>query len=100
MMTYFQDTHFDTGEFYAPTDQSYVRVDRSTERTEIHLLSEKLEVPRFRGLVQRPRLDDLLRNSIEQFPATLISGRAGSGKTATAAEFARTQDYVAWYSVE
>jgi ATP/maltotriose-dependent transcriptional regulator MalT len=100
MMTYFQDTHFDTGEFYAPTDHSYVRVDRSTERTEIHLLSEKLEVPRFRGLVQRPRLEDLLRKSIEQFPATLISGRAGTGKTATAAEFARTQDNVAWYSVE
>jgi ATP/maltotriose-dependent transcriptional regulator MalT len=100
MMTYFQDTNLDTGELYVPTGQSQVASDRSPDPAGIHLLNEKLEIPRFRGLVERPRLDELLSKSIEHFPATLISGRAGTGKTATAAEFARRQENVAWYSVE
>ncbi len=100
MMTYFQDTNLDTGELYIPSSQSPVVSDRTADPAGIHLLNEKLEIPSFRGLVERPRLDELLRRSIEHFPATLISGRAGTGKTATAAEFARTQDNVAWYSVE
>jgi ATP/maltotriose-dependent transcriptional regulator MalT len=45
-------------------------------------------------------LYDLLERSISQFPATLVSGRAGTGKTAIAADFARRHRYAAWYSVE
>lgn len=42
----------------------------------------------------------MLRRSSTQFPATLISGRAGTGKTTLAAEFARSHEHAAWYSVE
>jgi ATP/maltotriose-dependent transcriptional regulator MalT len=66
----------------------------------IHVLREKLRIPRQRGLIKRRRLVELLRRSTTQFPATLISGRAGTGKSTIAAEFARNQDRVAWYSVE
>lgn len=97
MMTYFQDSHIDATEFYSTSARSSVKRERGPE---IHLLKEKLVTPRFRGLLSRPRLEDLLRKSCEQFPATLVSGRAGTGKTALAAEFARRQDHVAWYSVE
>jgi LuxR family maltose regulon positive regulatory protein len=42
-----------------------------------------------------------LEKSLAQFSATLIAGRAGTGKTALAADFARQTDCcVAWYKVE
>lgn len=100
MMTYFLDTNLDTGELYAPVGSSTVKRSKAVRREPIHLLNEKLVVPSSRGMIERSRLDDLLRKSIEQFPATLISGRAGTGKTALAAAFARGRDHVAWYSVE
>lgn len=97
MMTYFQDAQLDAAEFYSTSARGNVKRERGPE---IHLLKEKLVTPRFRGLLSRPRLEDLLRKSCEQFPATLVSGRAGTGKTVLAAEFARGHDHVAWYSVE
>ena len=97
MMTYFQDTGLDAGEYYSPSSQSAIKPERGQD---IHLIGEKLEAPVFGNLVVRPRLEELLRKSVEQFPATLISGRAGTGKTAIAADFARSRDHVAWYSVE
>ena len=99
-MTYFLDPHLDSGEFCSPSGGSTVKRPRARQRETVHLLKEKLNIPRFRGLVHRPRLDDLLRKSVAQFPATLVSGRAGTGKTAAAAAFARTQEHAAWYSVE
>jgi LuxR family maltose regulon positive regulatory protein len=99
MMTYLLDTNLDSAEIYSPAGGTGGR-RRSTEREDVHLLREKLDVPCFRGLVPRPRLQDLLRKSIAQFPATLVSGRAGTGKTAIAAEFAGDQIHAAWYLVE
>jgi LuxR family maltose regulon positive regulatory protein len=69
-------------------------------RDEFHILRAKLKRPEVDAVVARPRIDTLLRSSTEQFPATLISGRAGTGKTAIAAGFAASQKNVFWYSVE
>lgn len=69
-------------------------------KEEFHILQDKLEKPGADGLVARPRLDKLLENSASQFPATLICGRAGTGKTAIAASFAASQESSFWYSVE
>lgn len=99
MMTYFFDTDLDSGEIYAPVGNSSIKRPKRS-REAVHLLAEKLVRPRTRNLVERPRLYELLRKSIEQFPATLVSGRAGTGKTALAASFAKTRDHVAWYSIE
>ena len=100
-MTYFLDSNLDSGDdVYSPLGNQTARPSSVGRRDGFHLLTEKLGMPRFRGLVSRPRLDELLRRSIEQFPATLVSGRAGTGKTALAATFARSQDHVAWYSIE
>lgn len=100
MMTYFLDTDFDSGDTYVSTRNSALKDTSHAERGDIHLLNEKLVVPRYRGLVSRPRLEELLRKSVAQFPATLISGRTGTGKTVVAATFARKTENVAWYSVE
>ena len=65
-----------------------------------HLITEKLSVPHSADLVERPRLMSLIRRSKKQFPATLVSGRAGTGKTTLAAAFARECPKVCWYSVQ
>src|ERR1043166_4969984 len=67
---------------------------------EFPLLLDKLRLPETERFLERERLDLLLGRSIEQFPATLISGRAGTGKTALAANFAAKRKNVGWYSVE
>ena len=67
---------------------------------EFPLLLDKLRVPETRQFVERERLDTLLERSIAQFPATLVSGRAGTGKTALAANFAAKRKNVGWYTIE
>jgi len=73
---------------------------RPTDRDEIPILAEKLTVPDLGEMVARPRLHELLEKSLSQCCATLISGRAGTGKTALAVDFARKYSKVAWYTVE
>ena len=71
-----------------------------TKEADIHLFAEKLRVPEFKKNISRPRLNELLTKSSIQFGATLVCGRAGTGKTALAADFARKYKNVSWYSVE
>jgi LuxR family maltose regulon positive regulatory protein len=71
-----------------------------TSQENIHLFAEKLKVPDFKKNISRPRLNELLAKSSNQFGATLICGRAGTGKTALAADFAREYKNVAWLSVD
>ncbi len=73
---------------------------RGTDHPDIHILSEKLQIPDSDPYLQRPRLYGLLQKSQAQYPATLISGRAGTGKTALAASFAAQCDIVSWFTVE
>lgn len=79
----------ETGKFAATKDEENIR-----------LFAEKLRVPETNKNLSRPRLNDLLAKSANQFGATLICGRAGTGKTALAADFAAQYKNVAWYSVE
>jgi LuxR family maltose regulon positive regulatory protein len=67
---------------------------------EFPLLFDKLRVPAAEQFVERGRLKTLLEKSISQFPATMVSGRAGTGKTALVANFAAQATNVGWYSVE
>lgn len=66
----------------------------------MYISYEKLQIPVAEGLIERPRLHSLLKNSTGEFPATLLSGRSGTGKTALAAEFARSFKTAAWYTIE
>jgi len=67
----------------------------------VKLFADKLRVPPVAEPIARPRLMAHLEKSLAQFSATLIAGRAGTGKTALAADFARQSDYcVAWFKVE
>lgn len=67
----------------------------------VKLFADKLRIPKVAEPIARPRLMEHLGKSLTHFSATLIAGRAGTGKTALAADYARQSDgCVAWYKVE
>lgn len=66
----------------------------------IHLFADKMRIPRFFNHIIRPRLVELLKKSSKQNGATLVTGRAETGKSALAAEFAENYDRVAWYQID
>lgn len=74
------------------------RAVRKTD--EIHLFREKMAIPVFKNYVVRPRLNELLEKTLNQFGAALIAGRTGTGKTALAADFSNNYKRIAWFSVE
>ena len=65
----------------------------------IHLFADKIRIPENNNYISRPRLVELLKKSSNQIGATLVTGRAGTGKTALAAEFAALYNRVAWYQI-
>jgi LuxR family maltose regulon positive regulatory protein len=69
------------------------------QHDEVHILWEKLRVPETGPLVPRPRLNELLGKSVQQYSATLVTGRAGTGKTALAADFVSGQENLVWYTI-
>ena len=86
-------------DFIDPTDYQTNGAGEPAKE-EFHILREKLKIPNTEGFIGRPRITAHLSNSMSQFPATLISGWAGTGKTALAASFAALHKNVSWYSVE
>jgi ATP/maltotriose-dependent transcriptional regulator MalT len=68
---------------------------------QVELIAEKIAVPSRLPFVSRPRLVGLLENSLRSCTSTILSGRAGTGKTALAVDFAvNSQRKVAWYKVD
>ncbi len=71
------------------------------KKDEEHLIHEKIAVPDVSPRVSRPRLLNLLAENVACCNATIINGRAGTGKTALAADFARHAGrLVCWYKVD
>ena len=98
-MNFILQDHFDS-ERYSSTIDTIVATPWEGERDDVHILDEKLEIPDCVGLVERPRLIEKLERSLSQFATTLVSGRAGTGKTSIAAAYARTRKSAAWFTVE
>lgn len=70
-------------------------------RTEQHFIHEKIAVPLDGPRTSRPRLLKLLAENLVTANATVINGRAGTGKTALAADFAHHAGRaIAWYKVD
>lgn len=69
--------------------------------TNMQLILEKINEPLVTMPMARPRLAALLQKNLESCASTIISGRAGSGKTVLASDFARNCGRpVAWYKVD
>ena len=98
-MSFLIQDHFDLTESCSPAFHTTAAAPTKGER-DVHILNEKLEIPHCSGLVERPRLLEKLERSLSQFAATLVSGRAGTGKTSIAAAYARTRKRAAWFTVE
>ena len=65
------------------------------------LIAEKIKLPPRSLTVVRPRLQRLLADSLMTCFSTIINGRAGSGKTTLATDFAHEIGRpVAWYKVD
>lgn len=99
-MSFLLQDHFDSGERYSPVISTTAATPSKGERDGVHILKEKVEIPPCVGLVERPRLIQKLERSLGHFAATLVSGRAGTGKTSIAAAYARTRKRAAWFTVE
>ena len=64
------------------------------------IVADKLRIPEINNVVERPRLNELLERTKGQAGATLVCGRAGTGKTVLAAEFSAKHKDPIWYSIE
>src|ERR1700682_3754460 len=65
------------------------------------LIREKITVPGTCPRISRPRLLEVLGRSLASCASTIVSGRAGTGKTSLAIDFARRCGRrVAWYKVD
>jgi LuxR family maltose regulon positive regulatory protein len=77
------------------------RGSSASSKKPLRLVTDKIVVPTARGIIKRPRLMEHLENTLKQTSATLVSGRAGTGKTTLAVDFAQNcERSVAWYTVE
>jgi len=99
-MSFILHDHFDATEAYSSAIDTIAATRSKGERECVHILNEKLEIPHCVGHIERPRLIGKVERSLSQFAATLISGRAGTGKTSIAAAYARTRKNTAWFTVE
>jgi ATP/maltotriose-dependent transcriptional regulator MalT len=72
----------------------------SVKNDDVQIFAEKLIVPQLGDHYSRPRLERLLKRSLDQVGAVLITGRTGTGKTALAANFTRNYERKVWYRVE
>jgi ATP/maltotriose-dependent transcriptional regulator MalT len=66
----------------------------------LHIALAKLRIPDVEDSVSRPRVEEMLKSSVAQFPATFVCGRSGTGKTESVAAFATARKRVAWNSLE
>lgn len=65
------------------------------------LITEKISVPKPFPMVSRLRLNKQLEDSLRSCTSTILSGRAGTGKTALALDFAlNCGRKVCWYKVD
>jgi LuxR family maltose regulon positive regulatory protein len=69
--------------------------------TRPQLIADKITVPDEQARLQRSRLIESLHESLGSCAATIINGRAGTGKTTLAADLARhVRRAVSWYKVD
>ena len=99
-LSFILQDHFEATESYSPVTETTAARPSKGERDGVHILNEKLEIPPCEGLIERPRLIEKLDKSLSRFAATLVSGRAGTGKTSIAAAYARTRKSTVWLTVE
>lgn len=97
---------YEQTEGYAAPDQygeefSFANVNRAPANRSMKLFTDKFLIPTLTDEIDRPRLVEQTEKSLAHFSATIITGRAGTGKTVLATQFAAPRRAaVIWYKVE
>lgn len=100
-MSFSLQESFGFGEMTGQIEKSPIHVPvRKDTKDDLHIFVEKIRLPQCEKTMPLPRLTELLTKSSSQFGATLITGRAGTGKTSLAKDFAHQYKKVSWYSIE
>jgi LuxR family maltose regulon positive regulatory protein len=97
----FNDNYINSETSNASKPQNTKVRSHNTQNSQMsfHLISEKIQIPQPKGDFSRERLTNLLEVFSERFGATLINGRAGTGKTTLAVDFAANFQNVAWFRI-
>jgi len=91
--------HFQEG--ISPRRMFLVDSGHDISPPKLDLITEKISKPAAGPRVSRRRLLEMLEKSMSSGTSTIITGRAGSGKTALAVDFAdKCGRPVAWYKVD
>jgi ATP/maltotriose-dependent transcriptional regulator MalT len=86
--------------FFESLSHSSNTTDMNGKFNDVRIISEKINIPKFDIDFCRARLTELLSKQTEQFGTSFILGRAGTGKSTLAIEFAKDYERVAWFRVE
>ena len=78
-----------------------VESEKDLGTSKMELILEKIAMPSPMAWLPRPRLQAILEQSLSSCTSTILSGRAGTGKTSLAIDFAENSGRsVAWYKVD
>lgn len=86
--------------FFESLSHSSKTTDMNGKSNDVRIISEKISIPKTDIDFCRARLTELLSKQTEQFGSSFILGRAGTGKSTLAIEFAKDYERVAWFRVE
>lgn len=91
----------ETNIFQTSAASAISEIKSGSKSKTIKLFADKLCIPLIDSCIERPRLTNHIEKSLAQFSAILLTGRAGTGKTALAADFARKCGCnTVWFKVE
>lgn len=99
-MAIFRDDGTEQFEFAIPSTAADEVLTTIPTPSTVPLVSAKLETPVIREHLDREWLVGLLERSKKNSAATMLIGRAGSGKTALAADFATRTKNSSWFSID
>lgn len=104
LMNYSFHANFDSSDettVYDLVPNSPEGIDYAEGKTDsFRLLAEKIRMPEVENHIYRPRLCEILKKSSKKFGTTLVTGRAGSGKTTLGFDFAHQYKRIAWFDVD
>ncbi len=98
--TYESQESYESPAYYG-FEPSSAKMNLPSETDSVKLFTEKFIVLPLTNELSRPRLIEHTQKLLAQFSATTVTGRAGTGKSVLAAQFAaQSEADVCWYKVE
>ena len=99
-MAFFRDDPNTSFEYSDPASVPEQPSNSRPIRNSVPMIREKLMVPSVDGVFPRERLRSQLDRSVKNAAATIIVGRAETGKTALAAQYIKAVTRASWYTID